>query len=43
MLSAAGQVNTLKISLMMQTMRNEALDRSLNKLVDDFNALIKGT
>ena len=43
MLSAAGQVNTLKISLMMQTIRDEALDKSLNKLVDDFNALIKGT
>jgi len=42
MMSAAGEVNTLKISLMTQTMGNEALNRSLNKLVADFNALLQG-
>lgn len=42
MMTATSEVNTLKISLVTLTMTDSALDRSLNKLVDDFNALLKG-
>ena len=42
MVGAAGDVNGLKISLMMQTISNKDLDAKLGKLIDDFNALLTG-
>jgi hypothetical protein len=42
MMTATSEVNTLKISLVTLTISDDALDRSLNKLVDEFNALLTG-
>ena len=41
MMAATSEVNTLKISLMMQVMNDEALEKNLSKLIDDLNALLK--
>src|SRR5688572_18663852 len=35
------QVNGLKIAMVMETMRDKALETKLEKLVDEYNALIK--
>ncbi len=39
--STVMEVNTLKITFMRETMGDESLDAALNKLVDDFNNVLK--